>query len=56
MVHSHLNYVVIVSPPFAPTATAASATMRDFVTASATPPTGDITKVTVIDLDNKFVA
>lgn len=56
MMHAHLNYVVIVSPPFTPSATAASATVRDFVAASATPPSGDITKVTVIDLDNKFVA
>ena len=56
MVHAHLNYVVIVSPPFAPSAVSTSATVRDFVAAAATPPTDDITKVTVLDLDNKFVA
>jgi vacuolar protein sorting-associated protein 11 len=47
---------VIVSPPFIPTAGAASATVRNFV--SKTPNSGgtDITKVTVFDLENKLVA
>jgi hypothetical protein len=36
-VHTHLNYLVIVSPPFIPTASAASATVRNFVARSANP-------------------
>ncbi|KAF8898758.1 hypothetical protein BD779DRAFT_1485409 [Infundibulicybe gibba] len=55
-VHSHLNYLVIVSPPFVPSASAASATVRNFVARSANPGDSDITKVTVFDLENKFVA
>ncbi|KZT23981.1 hypothetical protein NEOLEDRAFT_509554 [Neolentinus lepideus HHB14362 ss-1] len=55
-VHTHLNYLVIVSPPFAPSASAASATVRNFVARSNTANTTDITKVTVFDPENKFVA
>ncbi|EMD38025.1 hypothetical protein CERSUDRAFT_113136 [Gelatoporia subvermispora B] len=54
MVHTHLNYMVIVSPPFSPSASAASATVRNFVAKSAGP-NGEITKVTVFDLENKIV-
>ncbi|THH12547.1 hypothetical protein EW146_g7591 [Bondarzewia mesenterica] len=56
-VHTHLNYLVIVSPPFQPSASAASATVRNFVARNgATAGGSDITKVTVFDLENKFVA
>ncbi|EDR06605.1 uncharacterized protein LACBIDRAFT_251110, partial [Laccaria bicolor S238N-H82] len=55
-VHTHQNYLVIVSPPFFPTATAASATVRNFVARSANPGETDITKVNVFDLENKLVA
>ncbi|TFK36435.1 hypothetical protein BDQ12DRAFT_686883 [Crucibulum laeve] len=55
-VHTHLNYLVIVSPPFVASASAASATVRNFVARSANPTDSDITKVTVFDLENKFVA
>jgi hypothetical protein len=55
-VHTHLNYLVIISPPFIPTASAASATVRNFVARSANPGESDITKVTVFDLENKLVA
>jgi hypothetical protein len=55
-VHTHLNYLVIVSPPFVPTASAASATVRNFVAKAANPGDSDITKVTVFDLENKLVA
>ncbi|KDQ61289.1 hypothetical protein JAAARDRAFT_55962 [Jaapia argillacea MUCL 33604] len=55
-VHTHLNYLVIVSPPFIPSASAASATVRNFVARSAnTGSASDITKVTVFDLENKLV-
>jgi hypothetical protein len=54
-VHTHLNYLVIVSPPFFPSASAASATVRNFV-ARAGSPGEDITKVNVFDLENKLVA
>ena len=55
-VHTHQNYLVIVSPPFFPTATAASATVRNFVARSTNPGETDITKVNVFDLENKLVA
>ena len=55
-IHTYRNYIVIVSPPFTPTATAASATVRNFVAKNVAPPGSDITKVTVFDLENKFVA
>ncbi|OCH92268.1 hypothetical protein OBBRIDRAFT_773774 [Obba rivulosa] len=55
MVHTHLNYMVIVSPPFSPSASAASATVRNFVAKSNGNNT-EITKVTVFDLENKIVA
>ncbi|CAL1708669.1 unnamed protein product [Somion occarium] len=54
-VHTHRNYLVMVSPPFSPSASAASATVRNFVTRS-TDANAEITKVTVLDLENKFVA
>ncbi|EGN95815.1 hypothetical protein SERLA73DRAFT_95423 [Serpula lacrymans var. lacrymans S7.3] len=55
-VHTHLNYLVVVSPPFAPSAASASATVRNFVSKNATIGDTDITKVTVFDLENKLVA
>ncbi|KAJ2919879.1 hypothetical protein MD484_g584, partial [Candolleomyces efflorescens] len=55
-VHTHLNYLVIVSPPFFPSASAASATVRNFVARSTNPSETDITKVNVFDLENKLVA
>ncbi|KAH9952033.1 hypothetical protein B0H21DRAFT_715451 [Amylocystis lapponica] len=56
MAIAHLNYVVVVSPPFAPSGSAASQTIRNFVARSPVPVSTDITKVTVFDLDNKFAA
>lgn len=57
-VHIHLNYVVIVSPPFIPAAVGTSATVRNFVARSANANSGesDVTKVTVFDLENTLVA
>lgn len=55
-VYTHLNYLIIVSPPFIPTASAASATVRNFVARSANPGETDITKVTVFEPENKYVA
>ncbi|KAH9910785.1 uncharacterized protein BXZ73DRAFT_93587 [Epithele typhae] len=55
-IHTYRNYIVIISPPFAPTATAASATVRNFVAKNVAPAGSEITKVTVFDLENKFVA
>ena len=54
--HTHLNYLVIVSPPFIPSASAASATIRNFVARSGTSGDSDVTKLTIFDLENKFVA
>ncbi|KXN91462.1 hypothetical protein AN958_00724, partial [Leucoagaricus sp. SymC.cos] len=55
-IHTHLNYLVIVSPPFIPTASAASATVRNYVARTTNPGGTDITKVTVFDPENKIVA
>lgn len=56
---SHKGYVVIVSPPFFPAPTNASATVRNFVARAPDPSLvsqQDISKVTIFDLENKFVA
>ena len=55
-VHTHLNYLVIVSPPFVPSASSASATVRNFARMNDLAAGSDITKVTVFDLENKLVA
>ena len=55
-IHTHRNYIVIVSPPFSPSASAASATVRNFVARNSAPASSDITKVSVFDPENKFVA
>ncbi|GJE99815.1 hypothetical protein PsYK624_160870 [Phanerochaete sordida] len=53
-VYAHRNYLVIVSPPFTPAASAPSATVRNFVKNNDVHT--DISKVVVFDLENKFVA
>ncbi|KAL7283850.1 hypothetical protein ACG7TL_003290 [Trametes sanguinea] len=55
-IQTHRNYIVIVSPPFTPSASAASATVRNFVAKSSTASGSDITKVTVFDPENQYVA
>ncbi|PPQ83311.1 hypothetical protein CVT25_004051 [Psilocybe cyanescens] len=55
-IHTHQNYLVIVSPPFFPTASSASATVRNLVARSPNATETDVTKVTVFDLPNKMVA
>ncbi|KAH8117125.1 hypothetical protein DFH11DRAFT_1579398 [Phellopilus nigrolimitatus] len=55
-IHTHLNYLVIVSPPFFPSAANNSATVRNFVAKTQLPDKTDISKVTVFDLENKLVA
>lgn len=55
-IHTHLSYLVIVSPPFIPSASSASATVRNFVARSTNTQETDITKVTVFDSENKIVA
>jgi hypothetical protein len=54
--YTHTDYLVIISPPFAPTATSASATVRNFVARGQPQPNTDIAKVTVFDPENKLVA
>ena len=54
--YTHTNYLVIISPPFTPTAASASATVRNFVARGQPPPNMDIAKVTVFDPENKLVA
>lgn len=53
-VQSHLNYLVIVSPPIPVSASHPSATVRNIAARSG--PTADITKITVFDPDNKSLA
>ncbi|KAJ6501655.1 hypothetical protein C8R47DRAFT_1253435 [Mycena vitilis] len=52
-IRSHLNYLVIVSPPITPTASAAYRTVRNF--AARNPTDTDITRVAVFDPENKIV-
>lgn len=47
---------MIVSPPFTPSASAASATVRNFVAKSSAPSGSDITKLSVFDPENQYVA
>ncbi|EIN07034.1 hypothetical protein PUNSTDRAFT_114539 [Punctularia strigosozonata HHB-11173 SS5] len=56
-IHTHLNYLVIVSPPFAPSASSASATVRNFVARSGVTSgaNADVTKVTVFELENGII-
>ncbi|TFY73016.1 hypothetical protein EWM64_g10996, partial [Hericium alpestre] len=53
---THLNYLVIVSPPLAPSGGSASATVRNFAARNGSSSSSEITKVTVFDLENKLVA
>lgn len=62
-VTSYMNYLIITSPPFMPSASSQSATVRNFVreqrSAAANPSydtSTDISKVTIFDPENKFVA
>ncbi|KAH9980920.1 hypothetical protein BGW80DRAFT_1267217 [Lactifluus volemus] len=55
-VHTHLNYLVIVSPPLTANAASASATIRNFAARNLGVNGTEVTKVTVFDLENKFVA
>ncbi len=55
-VHTHRNYLIILSPPFTPSAAAASATVRNFAVQNTNADSSDITKVVVFDLENKLVA
>ncbi|KDR73804.1 hypothetical protein GALMADRAFT_251620 [Galerina marginata CBS 339.88] len=55
-IHTHESYLVIVSPPFFPTAASTSATVRNLVAKSPNATEMDVTKVTVFDPENKLVA
>ncbi|KAF8271913.1 hypothetical protein EI94DRAFT_1678503 [Lactarius quietus] len=55
-VHTHLNYLVIVSSPLTANAASASATIRNFAARNVGASGTEVTKVTVFDLENKFVA
>jgi vacuolar protein sorting-associated protein 11 len=54
-VHTHLHYLIIVSPPLSAVPSSASATVRRFAM-RAPEPVPEVTKVTLFDLENKFVA
>jgi hypothetical protein len=47
---------VLVSPPFVPSAASASATVRHFVRANTQGTAQEITKLSLLDVENKFVA
>lgn len=55
-IHAHLNYLVIVTPPFFPTLSSPSATVRNLLARSPNAAETDITKVVVFDPENKLVA
>ncbi|KAG6841392.1 hypothetical protein C0991_011556 [Blastosporella zonata] len=55
-IYSHLNYLVIVSPPFVASAASASATVRNFAARTPDYSGSDITKVTIFEPENKYVA
>lgn len=52
---AHGGYLVIVSPPFTPSAAAASATVRNFYARTTGAGDSDVTKVTLFDAENKVV-
>ncbi|KAL1745090.1 hypothetical protein HDZ31DRAFT_37166 [Schizophyllum fasciatum] len=52
---AHGGYLVIVSPPFSPSASAPSATVRNFYARNAAAGDSDVTKVTLFDAENKVV-
>ena len=54
-IHAHRNYLVIVSPPLAPSAASASPTIR-FAARNKEADKGDVGKVTIFDPENKMVA
>ncbi|KAF9073561.1 hypothetical protein BDP27DRAFT_1260105 [Rhodocollybia butyracea] len=54
-IHLHSSYLVIVSPPLVASASAPSSTIRKFVRTTGDD-TSEVTKVTVFDPANKFVA
>ncbi|KAF8699748.1 hypothetical protein AX14_000902 [Amanita brunnescens Koide BX004] len=55
-IHTHRHYIVIISPPFTPSAHSASATVRSYVARTPNAGESDITKVAIFDLENKYVA
>ncbi|KAG6900207.1 hypothetical protein C0993_001472 [Termitomyces sp. T159_Od127] len=55
-IHSHLNYLVIVSPPFIASPASMSATVRNFSAKNPNYNDSDITKVTIFEPENKYVA
>ncbi|KAG6889861.1 hypothetical protein C0992_003757 [Termitomyces sp. T32_za158] len=55
-IHSHLNYLVIVSPPFIASPASISATVRNLATKNPNHDDSDITKVTIFEPENKYVA
>ncbi|KAK2460209.1 hypothetical protein APHAL10511_007800 [Amanita phalloides] len=55
-IHTHRHYIVIVSPPFTPTAQSTSTTVRHYVGSNTADQPKDVTKVVIFDLENKYVA
>lgn len=50
------NYLVVVSPPFAPTAASAFATVRQFAAKNRDRDfRGDVARVSLLDMDHKFI-
>ena len=57
-VYTHLNHLIIITQPFIPSALTTSATVRNNFAVTVhvnMSDRGDITKVTVLDLENKLV-
>jgi hypothetical protein len=55
-VQTHSNYLLAVFPPVAPSLASASATVRHFAARATSALPAEVTKVSILDLDNKLVA
>ncbi|PPQ64791.1 hypothetical protein CVT26_002623, partial [Gymnopilus dilepis] len=57
-IHTHASYLLILSPPFVPSPTSASATVRNLVALQPEVYASqkDVVKLTIFDLENKLVA
>ena len=55
-VTSFKNYLILVSPPFFPTGTSASATVRNYVARTPNASAVDVSKLTILDMENHLTA
>lgn len=53
---SFKNYLIVVSPPFFPTGSSASATVRNYVARTPNASAVDVSKLTILDMENHLTA